>query len=98
MQGNNHHLEVEKTSVDVLGLPERLARRTRLVNSLTTREIDRGCLVPLVDTLKKPLAKWAKKNYPAVISSALETLLSFLLVEPEIPEPPPVEEPSSGRG
>ena len=52
-----------------------------------------GCLVPLVDTLKKPSAKWAKKNYPAVISSALETLLSFLLVEPVIPEPPPVEEP-----
>ena len=52
-----------------------------------------GCLVPLVDTLKKPSAKWAKKNYPAVISSALQTLLSFLLVEPEVSQAPPVEEP-----
>ena len=47
-----------------------------------------GCLVPLVDLLKKPKAKWAKKNYHNVISSASETLLSFLLCEPE-PEPEP---------
>jgi hypothetical protein len=26
-----------------------------------------GCLVPLVDLLKKPKVKWAKKNYQNVI-------------------------------
>jgi hypothetical protein len=54
-------------------------------------------LVPLIDLLKKPKAKWAKKNYQNVISSALETLLSFLLVQPEPepePEPEPVPEPT----
>ena len=48
-----------------------------------------GCLIPLVELLKKPKAKWAKKNYPTVIQGALVVLHQFLsAVEPE-PEPEP---------
>jgi len=45
-----------------------------------------GCLVPLTELLKKPKAKWAKKNYPKIIESALVVLSEFLGATPEVIE------------
>jgi len=50
-----------------------------------------GCLIPLVELLKKPKGKWAKKNYPSVQTAALTVLHGFLSAEPDpipVPEPP----------
>ena len=47
-----------------------------------------NCLIPLIDLLKKPKAKWAKKNYEGLVDKALDVLIDFIKQQPDNLERP----------